>query len=538
MTRRSRSLVTAAALVLGVAVCAPLAAQPQTPAPKPPSTTTAPPPAPVESRRALRDRIDADPRTQIWGRPVLRVGINYELPAADTVRDAAVIFGNANIDGFVDGDLTVVMGDAHLASTAVVNGQICVIGGDITVAPGAIVRDELVLVGGTVSAPDDAFVGGGHVVIGAPEFGERVRAVVPWLTRGLLLGRLIVPSLGWVWWFAGVGFLISLLVNLAFHEPVSASAAMLSTRPLGSFLAGLLVMLLVAPITVLLIASLVGALVLPFVLCAIVVATVIGKAGVTRALGASLAPPDDPEARLVALRSFVIGSVVIDILYMVPVLGLATWALSGVLGLGAAVLAFFAALRKENPVVRRDADVPPVPPAPPPARPTPPLVPEPVLATPSDPAPSPAIPHLAAPGGAAAAAIGVDLRAFPHATFGDRLAALALDAVLIGIVTTWIDRGRDDGDRFLIYALAYFIIFWAWKATTVGGIICNLRLVRVDGSPLGPGDAVVRGLVGVLSLAAAGLGFLWILRDPEQQAWHDRIAGTFVVKVPREWPIG
>ncbi len=34
-----------------------------------------------------------------------------------------------------------------------------------------------------------------------------------------------------------------------------------------------------------------------------------------------------------------------------------------------------------------------------------------------------------------------------------------------------------------------------------------------------------------------GSGGLWILRDPEQQAWHDRIAGTYVVKVPREWPI-
>jgi uncharacterized RDD family membrane protein YckC len=38
-------------------------------------------------------------------------------------------------------------------------------------------------------------------------------------------------------------------------------------------------------------------------------------------------------------------------------------------------------------------------------------------------------------------------------------------------------------------------------------------------------------------MAALGLGGLWILRDPERQAWHDRIAGTYVVKVPRNWPI-
>jgi uncharacterized RDD family membrane protein YckC len=277
--------------------------------------------------------------------------------------------------------------------------------------------------------------------------------------------------------------------------------------------------------------------VLPFVLCAIVVAATIGKAAVARALGASLAPPEDPEPRLVALRSFVIGSIVIDVLYMVPVLGLATWALSGVLGLGAAVLAFFAALRHENPAVRRDADVPQVPSAPGRAA-VPPLAAEPMLAIPSEPAPPTASPISRASAAGAAAVVGADLRAFPHATFGDRLAAFALDLLLLLIVTMWIEHGRDSGDRFLIYALAYFIIFWAWKGTTVGGIICNLRVVRVDGSPLGPGEAVVRGLSGVLSMAAVGLGGLWILRDPEQQAWHDRIAGTYVVKVPREWPIG
>ncbi len=44
-------------------------------------------------------------------------------------------------------------------------------------------------------------------------------------------------------------------------------------------------------------------------------------------------------------------------------------------------------------------------------------------------------------------------------------------------------------------------------------------------------------LAGLFSIAALGLGFLWILRDPERQSWHDRIAGTYVVSVPRSWPL-
>jgi uncharacterized RDD family membrane protein YckC len=89
----------------------------------------------------------------------------------------------------------------------------------------------------------------------------------------------------------------------------------------------------------------------------------------------------------------------------------------------------------------------------------------------------------------------------------------------------------------ILLALVYHVWFWAWKQTTVGGIICQLRLVRTDGAPLRFAEALVRGLSGIFSLAVVGLGFFWILRDPERQAWHDRIAGTYVVKVPRNWPI-
>jgi uncharacterized RDD family membrane protein YckC len=71
----------------------------------------------------------------------------------------------------------------------------------------------------------------------------------------------------------------------------------------------------------------------------------------------------------------------------------------------------------------------------------------------------------------------------------------------------------------------------------VGGIICQLRVARIDGAPLRFVDVLVRGLVGVFSIAAFGLGGLWILRDPERQAWHDKVAGTIVVRVPRHYPL-
>jgi uncharacterized RDD family membrane protein YckC len=61
-------------------------------------------------------------------------------------------------------------------------------------------------------------------------------------------------------------------------------------------------------------------------------------------------------------------------------------------------------------------------------------------------------------------------------------------------------------------------------------MICQLRVVRIDGKPLEFAESLVRGLTGIVSLAVVGLGFFWMLRDPDRQTWHDRVAGTYVVK--------
>jgi uncharacterized RDD family membrane protein YckC len=43
----------------------------------------------------------------------------------------------------------------------------------------------------------------------------------------------------------------------------------------------------------------------------------------------------------------------------------------------------------------------------------------------------------------------------------------------------------------------------------------------------------VRALSCFLSLIVVGLGFLWVAFDDEKQSWHDKIAGTVVVQVPK-----
>jgi uncharacterized RDD family membrane protein YckC len=115
------------------------------------------------------------------------------------------------------------------------------------------------------------------------------------------------------------------------------------------------------------------------------------------------------------------------------------------------------------------------------------------------------------------------------------LGAAFLDFLLVAMTYALLDLSS--GGRFFLLLLAYHIAFWAWKGTTVGGIIVQLRVVRINGEPPRFTDALVRGLASIFSVAVVGLGFFWILRDAERQAWHDKIAGTYVVAVPRNWPL-
>jgi uncharacterized RDD family membrane protein YckC len=491
-----------------------------------------------------------------YTRPVFRMGGSFRLREGDEASEVVAVTGDLAIDGRVYRDVVSVAGQARLTATGVVNGSFVVIGGHAVIEPGARVDGDLIVIGAGLDAPGEFMPGGEHVVIEPAILGGRLDALVPWITQGLLWGRLIVPSLPWVWSIVALCFLAYGALNAVFDRPVRACAIALSERPLSAFLAGLLVLLLSGPVLLLLTVSLVGIIAVPFVVCALLLAWIVGKVGVARWIGLRTIPedPEAPVARLHGVRSFAIGFAVLCIAYMIPVLGLVVWTTVGVLGLGAASLAFISGYRRENPAPPRVA-VPPRPPAPPPYdhAVAPPFVP---AAPADDPHPSPpgtymplqspspeapvsepapaAAPHV---GAAVAPAVGAfELLAFPRAAFRDRLAAFLLDVILVLLATVLLGVDGDPPQQFLLFLVAYHVGFWTWKATTVGGIICQLRLVRVDGGSLRFADALVRGLSSILSLAVLGLGGLWILRDPERQAWHDKVAATYVVKVPRHYP--
>lgn len=59
----------------------------------------------------------------------------------------------------------------------------------------------------------------------------------------------------------------------------------------------------------------------------------------------------------------------------------------------------------------------------------------------------------------------------------------------------------------------------------------RLRVVGPDLQPIAYGKAVLRESIGkAVSLVVFFIGFIWAAGDPRKQAWHDKMAETYVVK--------
>ncbi len=85
----------------------------------------------------------------------------------------------------------------------------------------------------------------------------------------------------------------------------------------------------------------------------------------------------------------------------------------------------------------------------------------------------------------------------------------------------------------LLGAFAFFAFFWTRGGVTLGMQAWRLRVQTLDGCSISLTQAAVRFLVAGLSIAAFGLGYLWILFDAERRSWSDIASGTRVVVLPK-----
>ena len=65
---------------------------------------------------------------------------------------------------------------------------------------------------------------------------------------------------------------------------------------------------------------------------------------------------------------------------------------------------------------------------------------------------------------------------------------------------------------------------------TIGKRILGLRVISAEKRKISWGQSILRELMFNIGFNVLGLGSLWIAFDKKKQGWHDKIAGTYVIK--------
>jgi uncharacterized RDD family membrane protein YckC len=133
--------------------------------------------------------------------------------------------------------------------------------------------------------------------------------------------------------------------------------------------------------------------------------------------------------------------------------------------------------------------------------------------------------------------------------FWVRVVAFILDGIVLGVLTAALAPLVSGGNivtttssgvvtinytanalGFLI-DLLYFVGFWAWRGQSPGMIPFNMRIVMADdGSKVDVVRCLLRYVGLIISFVILFLGVIWVGFDRRKQGWHDKIAGTVVVR--------
>lgn len=411
------------------------------------------------------------------------IGDKATVAEGDAVNDLVVIGGDAEINGQVRGDLVVILGNVTMGTNAEVRGELVVVGGNLTAPPGVRIDGDRVVIGA-----DEAFVPG----------LQWLHRPIEWVARIGMTARPFPYQYAWSWLIAGIFLLLYILASVLFPRSIERTLQVLDLRPGGSFVTGLLALMLVVPLAIFLVVSVVGIVLVPVIVFGMLVAFFFGKIVVYRYAGQQIGAQLGLEFLRKPLVALILGAALFYALYMIPVLGFVVWAAIAPLALGAALLAFFKRFSTPRPAPAPVDIQTPLPGPPPPL---------------SNPQPTGAMAFSPYTG--------------PRVGFWYRLIGTVIDAVLVGAVLAMLEI---EGPAFLLIWVAYHVGMWTWKGQTIGAMILRTKVVRLDGQPLDFATALVRAFSAFISAAALFVGFFWAGWTKDRQSWHDRIAGTTVVK--------
>ncbi|MBI4297447.1 MAG: RDD family protein [Chloroflexi bacterium] len=138
------------------------------------------------------------------------------------------------------------------------------------------------------------------------------------------------------------------------------------------------------------------------------------------------------------------------------------------------------------------------------------------------------------------------------ATIAQRIGAFLLDGVVLSVVGLLVagfltssvlsEEGVFQTVGSLLTVVYLGVLMYLWReGASPGKLLMGIRFVRAPvllggqpGEPEWPGlgTGLLREVIGKsVSTIFFFLGYLWLLWDREHQTWHDKIAGTYVIKI-------
>lgn len=126
--------------------------------------------------------------------------------------------------------------------------------------------------------------------------------------------------------------------------------------------------------------------------------------------------------------------------------------------------------------------------------------------------------------------------ALEYAGFWIRLGAGIIDLLILGFIVGIVACVFPSPIICIAVGLpvsvAHFVGFWAWRGQTPGKMAMGIKVIRTDSSPLTWQSALLRYWGYIVSAMILFIGFIWIAFDSRKQGIHDKIADTYVVKLP------
>jgi uncharacterized RDD family membrane protein YckC len=143
---------------------------------------------------------------------------------------------------------------------------------------------------------------------------------------------------------------------------------------------------------------------------------------------------------------------------------------------------------------------------------------------------------------------------YEYAGFWIRTGAAIIDTILLILITfplllffygwAYFDVNQSGiiaglAEFLITYVLPIIatILFWLKKQATPGKMAFSITVVDAQtGKTMSVGQSIGRYFAYFVSVVPFGLGLIWVAFDSKKQSWHDKLAGTVVIRAKKGEP--